>query len=57
MQTIKHANGLVFRVIPAGSYDARMARDVRRLTMADGSVWTVGTRGRGSCLAWRGATN
>ncbi|MFJ5588281.1 hypothetical protein ACIQCG_00860 [Streptomyces noursei] len=51
--TIAHKSGLTFRVISANSYDARMARDVRRLTMADGTVWTVGTRGRGSCFAWR----
>ncbi|MBL3670253.1 hypothetical protein JL475_30615 [Streptomyces sp. M2CJ-2] len=52
---VRHANGLTFTVIPADSYDARMARDVRELTMEDGSVWTVGTRGAGSTFAWRPA--
>lgn len=54
--TVTHANGLTFRVIPADSYDARIARDVRPLTMADGTVWTVGTRGRGSAFAWQTAS-
>ncbi|WP_405695236.1 hypothetical protein OHA99_09320 [Streptomyces coelicoflavus] len=40
--TVRHANGLEFRVIDAGSYTARMARDVHQVTMADGRVWTVG---------------
>ncbi|MFD8521035.1 DUF6907 domain-containing protein [Streptomyces capillispiralis] len=52
-RTVRHANGLEFTVIPADSYDARMARDVRELTMEDGSVWTVGTRGAGSTFAWQ----
>ncbi|MEV6803165.1 hypothetical protein [Streptomyces sp. NPDC051132] len=50
---VAHANGLTFKVVPTDSYDARMARDVRPLTMADGSTWTVGTRGAGSTIAWR----
>ncbi|MGV9755409.1 hypothetical protein ACWDUC_06175 [Streptomyces tricolor] len=50
---VAHANGLTFRVVAADSFDARMARDVRTLTMADGSVWTVGTRGAGSTIAWQ----
>ncbi|GGV86808.1 hypothetical protein GCM10010294_67910 [Streptomyces griseoloalbus] len=53
--TVRHANGLAFTVIPADSYTARMARDVRQLTMDDGTVWTVGTRGAGSTIAWRPA--
>lgn len=53
--TVRHANGLAFTVIPATSYTARMARDVRQLTMADGTEWTVGTRGAGSTFAWRSA--
>jgi hypothetical protein len=48
-RTVRHANGLEFRVIPADSYDARMARNVRELTMEDGSVWTVGLP-----VGWRG---
>ncbi|MFJ4617401.1 hypothetical protein [Streptomyces sp. NPDC088812] len=54
---IRHANGSTFQVIDADSYDARMARDVRTLTMADGSEWTVGTRGAGSAIAWRPTTS
>lgn len=54
---VRHANGLEFTVIPADSYDARMARDVRELTMDDGSVWTVGTRGAGSAYAWQPQDN
>ena len=50
---VRHANGLTFKVIPADSYDARIARDVRELTMDDGTVWTVGTCGAGSTFAWR----
>lgn len=55
--TVRHANGLEFRVIPADSYDARMARDVRQLTMADGTVWTVGAPigWHGVAAAWRPA--
>ncbi|MEU0587249.1 hypothetical protein [Streptomyces sp. NPDC006132] len=52
-RTVRHTNGLTFTVIPADSYEARMARDVRQLTMEDGTVWTVGTRGSGSTIAWR----
>ncbi|MDT0387842.1 hypothetical protein [Streptomyces dubilierae] len=40
---VHHVNGLAFRVITASSYTARMARDVRQLPMADGTVWTVGS--------------
>ncbi|MEY9489041.1 hypothetical protein RKD26_004835 [Streptomyces calvus] len=54
-RTVRHVSGLTFTVIPADSYDARMARDVRELTMDDGSVWTVGTRGAGSAVAWQPA--
>ena len=54
-RTIRHANGLEFNVIPADSYDARIARDVRQLTMADGTKWTVGTLGGGSAIAWQPA--
>ncbi|MGW0495025.1 hypothetical protein ACWD0Z_06175 [Streptomyces sp. NPDC003007] len=54
-RTVRHANGQTFTVIPADSYEARMARDVRQLTMEDGTVWTVGTRGAGSTIAWRPA--
>lgn len=39
---VRHANGLAFKVIPADSPDARIARNVRPLTMADGTEWTVG---------------
>ncbi|MFJ6720540.1 hypothetical protein [Streptomyces sp. NPDC091259] len=55
MQTVTHANGLKFRVIDANSYDARIARDVRPLVMADGSTWTVGSPvgWRGVCAAWK----
>lgn len=51
--TVTHANGLTFKVIPANSYDARIARGVHTLTMTDGNTWTVGTRGAGTALAWR----
>lgn len=54
-RTVRHANGQTFTVIPADSYEARMARDVRQLTMEDGTVWTVGTRGAGSTIAWQPA--
>ena len=40
--TIAHANGLEFRIIDGHSTYARVARNVRQLTMADGSTWTVG---------------
>lgn len=40
--TVTHPNGLVFRVIPADSYTARMSRDRRQLVMADGQLWNVG---------------
>lgn len=54
---VRHANGLEFRVIPADSYTARMARDIRQLTMADGTVWTVGAPigWHGVAAAWRPA--
>lgn len=48
-RTVRHANGLEFRVIPADSYTARLARNARQLTMADGTVWTVGLP-----IGWRG---
>jgi hypothetical protein len=52
---ITHPSGLTFKVIPADSYDARIARDRRQLVMTDGTEWTVGTRGFGTALAWRPA--
>jgi hypothetical protein len=57
-RTVRHANGLEFRVIPADSYDARIARDVRPLTMADGTVWTVGAPvgWHGTPAAWQTPT-
>ncbi|WP_042170136.1 hypothetical protein [Streptomyces sp. NBRC 110035] len=56
-RTVRHANGLTFRVIPAGSYTARIARDVRQLTMADGTTWTVGlpVGWHGVAAAWQPA--
>jgi hypothetical protein len=50
---IAHTNGLTFTIVPADSFTARLARDVRQLAMADGTVWTVGTRGYGSTFAWQ----
>ncbi|MFJ4623037.1 hypothetical protein [Streptomyces sp. NPDC088812] len=47
--TVTHASGLTFKVINGDSHHARTARGVRRLTMADGTVWTVGTP-----IGWRG---
>ena len=47
--TVAHANGLTFKVIDGSSNFARIARNVRQLTMADGSVWTVGLP-----IGWRG---
>lgn len=41
-EVVVHENGLTFRVIPADSPFARIARNVRQLKMADGTVWTVG---------------
>lgn len=46
---VTHANGLEFRVLPADSPYARIARNVRQLEMADGTVWTVGIP-----VGWRG---
>ncbi|MFF9758595.1 hypothetical protein ACF1G4_03340 [Streptomyces caelestis] len=50
---ISHANDLTFTIVAADSFTARMARDVRQLTMADGTTWTVGPRGYGSTFAWQ----
>lgn len=47
--TVAHANGLTFKVIDGSSNHARVARNVRQLTMADGTVWTVGLP-----IGWRG---
>jgi hypothetical protein len=47
--TVAHANGLTFKVINGNSNYARVARNVRQLTMADGSEWTVGLP-----IGWRG---
>lgn len=47
--TVTHPNGATFKVIPADSHDARIARNIRTLTMADGTTWTVG-----SPIGWRG---
>ncbi|ODA75571.1 hypothetical protein [Streptomyces sp. AVP053U2] len=54
-RTVRHPNGLEFRVIDADSYTARMARDVHAVTMADGTVWTVGAPigWRGTSAAWQ----
>jgi hypothetical protein len=53
--TVTHPNGLVFRVIPADSYTARMSRDRRQLVMTDGQTWTVGqpVGWHGTPAAWR----
>lgn len=48
-KTVAHANGLTFKVIDGSSNFARVARNVRQLTMADGSTWTVGLP-----IGWRG---
>ncbi|MFC7892706.1 hypothetical protein [Streptomyces sp. NPDC057381] len=55
---VRHANGNEYRVIDAGSYTARMARDVHDVTMADGTVWTVGQPigWHGVPAAWRGVS-
>ncbi|MFF5972239.1 hypothetical protein ACFY7C_12040 [Streptomyces sp. NPDC012769] len=52
--TVTHPNGLVFRVIPADSYTARMTRDRRQLVMTDGQTWTVGqpVGWHGTAAAW-----
>ena len=34
---IAHTNGLTFTIVPADSFTARLARDVRQLAMADGT--------------------
>lgn len=47
--TVAHANGLTFKVIDGAGNFARVARNVRQLVMADGSVWTVGLP-----IGWRG---
>lgn len=47
---VSHENGLTFKVIPADSPFARIARGVRQLKMTDGRVWTVG-----SPIGWHGA--
>lgn len=49
-RTVRHANGLEFKVIPADSPFARIARSIRQLEMADGTVWTVGAP-----IGWHGA--
>lgn len=48
-KTVAHANGLTFKVIDGDSNHARVARNIRQLTMADGTVWTVGLP-----IGWRG---
>ncbi|MFF4933549.1 hypothetical protein ACFY2H_32350 [Streptomyces griseofuscus] len=48
-RTVTHASGLTFKVIPGDSHFARVARGIRKLTMADGTEWTVGTP-----VGWRG---
>ncbi|MEU1293033.1 hypothetical protein ABZ439_11465 [Streptomyces sp. NPDC005840] len=48
--TVRHANGLEFKVIPADSPFARIARSIRQLEMDDGTVWTVGAP-----IGWRAA--
>ena len=48
-KTGAHANRLTFNVIDGSSNFARVARNVRQLTMADGSTWTVGLP-----IGWRG---
>ena len=48
-KTVAHANGLTFKVIDGDSNYARVARNIRQLTMADGTVWTVGLP-----IGWRG---
>ena len=48
-KTVAHTNGLTFKVIDGNSNFARVARNVRQLTMADGSTWTVGLP-----IGWRG---
>ncbi|MEU8537541.1 hypothetical protein [Streptomyces parvulus] len=55
--TVRHANGLEYRVIDASSYTARMARGIHDVTMDDGSVWTVGQPigWHGTPAAWRRA--
>lgn len=59
-ETVAHESGLTFRVVQADGQEARIARDVRNLTMTDGRVWTVGTQvggyGVGSTIAWRSAS-
>ncbi|MFE7972985.1 hypothetical protein [Streptomyces shenzhenensis] len=47
--TVAHTNGLTFKVIDGNTPHARTARNVRQLTMADGTVWTVGQP-----IGWRG---
>lgn len=47
--TVTHTNGLTFKVIPTDSPFAHTARNTRQLTMADGTVWTVGYP-----IGWRG---
>jgi hypothetical protein len=53
--TITHPNGLVFRVIPADSYTARMSRDIHQLVMSDGQLWNTGQPigWHGTPAAWR----
>lgn len=53
--TVTHPNGLVFRVIPADSYQARVARDIHQLVMSDGQLWTTGqpVGWHGTAAAWR----
>lgn len=52
---VRHANGAEYRVVEAGSYTARMARDIHDVTMADGTVWTTGLPigWHGTPAAWR----
>jgi hypothetical protein len=54
-ETVTHTNGLTFKVVDGNSPFARAARNIRQLTMADGTVWTVGLPigWRGREAAWR----
>ncbi|MET8826067.1 hypothetical protein ABZX40_13425 [Streptomyces sp. NPDC004610] len=47
-ETVTHATGLTFKIIDGTSNFARVARNVRPLTMTDGTTWTVGTP-----IGWR----
>ncbi len=56
-QTMTDLSGIEYLVVKTDSYNARLASNVRRVTMQDGTEWNVGysrVGGGFACpIAWR----